>query len=283
MKTSVDPQKAEGYSLAMQWLHQISIGKQISFILGVFFLWIIVASAWYVCGINNLCDAATQAAEEADIVYEITLSDSQLPVSMAYDRGGAAADIFIMLLIAFVLGTLLGRILSAPKALAVPPLFSLSSGTEKEALPERAGIPAHISEFTRKTAAQKPTVTITMPAPRPAVPMPVAKKENPNELKTTISRAAYPQDLPKDSAPIILGAAKPVFKPKFATPSPTPKPVTHFSPKPPLQPRAVTPSLAPIASSNTSTPQAASGERPKLRFNTSWNNPHRGDSNRNTK
>jgi hypothetical protein len=95
----------------MNDIARFSLKAKIAFIILVFLAWCLMATAWYVCGVNNLCTESLASAVTAETLTEVTIqfSDSQLPLGAVYDRSGAAADILIMLLVAFVLGALLGR------------------------------------------------------------------------------------------------------------------------------------------------------------------------------
>lgn len=276
----------------MGWLHRISIGRQIAFIVAVFIIWCGISAAWYVCGVNDLCGPTAQAAESQEVSFAVQLSDSQLPLTVAYDRAGAAADIFIMLLVAFVLGALLGRILSLPRSvLTVPPLFMLQSGTGKEQIPERIGTPIHISEFTKKvsltSSIQKPITTMHA-APKPASTLPIitealklAKADAPTIVlgptKTSASAPSIAKQAPAVTTP---KTPAPFFVPKSA-PAPTIKPVSNTNTDKPTTTKmaptftANKPALAPAEAPKSV--QGKEPERPKLRFNTSWNNPYRGE------
>jgi hypothetical protein len=125
-------------------------------ILVVFAVWSALSTAWYVCGINNLCNNQAHAHEA--VLEETTLADTQAPVAIAFDRSGAAGEIFVMLMIAFVLGALLGRILTASRnTSSTPSVFHMPSSPQKLALnAPRVGTPVHISEFTKSpTLASK--------------------------------------------------------------------------------------------------------------------------------
>ncbi|MBI4067983.1 hypothetical protein HY413_01075 [Candidatus Kaiserbacteria bacterium] len=131
----------------------------------VFALWSAIATAWYVCGVNNLCAIQAQAkemtADPAD-TNGIPLADTQAPLIEGYDRSGAAGEIFIMLMIAFTLGALLGRILANSGRTETVSQMTLPIATEPA---PRVGTPTHVSAFT-KNIPRPPVITPT-PPPKP--------------------------------------------------------------------------------------------------------------------
>ncbi len=158
----------------MAILKGFSLSRQIAFIIVVFVLWSVISGAWYVCGVRDLC--AIKAEAHNGVVHETeadisTLSVTQAPLMIAFERSGAAGEIFVMLLVAFVLGALLGRILATPRsAEQLPLVFQLQDGkntrtglSERADLSERVGVPTHVSAFTKKTAL----VAASAPSPAP--------------------------------------------------------------------------------------------------------------------
>src|SRR3989344_2745603 len=83
-------------------------------IVAVFLLWSAVSIGWYVCGVNSLCAINAEATE---------LTDTQAPLAVGYDRAGAAGEIFVMLMIAFTLGALLGRVLGIAGSAQMPSML----------------------------------------------------------------------------------------------------------------------------------------------------------------
>lgn len=139
----------------------VSVRAQVLLMLVVFIFWCALSMSWYVCGVRNLC--AIQVEAHSDITRSVgeSLSVTQSPLAVIYERAGSAGEIFIMLLIAFVLGGLLGRILATPRENREskdvekqrPPLiFHLPAASEKPQLETRVGTPSHISAFTKQAA-----------------------------------------------------------------------------------------------------------------------------------
>jgi|CXWL01.1.fsa_nt_gi hypothetical protein len=161
-------------------------------ILIIFALWCGLSVAWYVCGVNQMCNISASAQENVSVqtteTGEFVLTKTQVPAIMAYDRSGAAGQIFVMLMIAFTLGALLGRILAAPREEESSSAMRLPVETEKIQIPERVRSPVHISEFTRN-----------MP------------------------RAPIPNPQPIQAKPLITPPPKPISAP-IILPSPTPAP-----------------------------------------------------------
>ena len=188
--------------------HNFSTKQYIVAIFVVFALWCVIASAWYVCGVNNMC--AIQVEAHSAVVDpggtdDIPLANTQAPLMDGYDRSGAAGEIFIMLMIAFTLGALLGRILANSGRDVTT--FTTSVPAVESA--PRIGTPMHISEFTKNTP--KPPIMVSAPTPKPefrhtANTQPVARPP------IIIAKKPMP-------APIIhLGANTP--KPAISAPTP---------------------------------------------------------------
>lgn len=209
----------------------------------VFSLWCAIATAWYVCGINNMCVINAEAhggtihdtpadAESHEIIVDpagtdgIPLTNTQAPLMEGFDRSGAAGEIFIMLMIAFTLGALLGRILANAGRTETASQMTLPLAAEPA---PRANTPMHVSEFTKNIP--RPPVVILTPPPKPEF----------HHVASTPTTVRPPIIIVQKPTPIIhLGAN-------------TPKPA-----------------IAPATSASAKTP-----ERPKVKFNTSWSNPHR--------
>lgn len=194
----------------------------------IFALWCAVSTAWYVCGVNNMCaiqaEAKGMTADPAG-TDGIPLAATQAPLMDGYDRSGAAGEIFIMLMIAFTLGALLGRILANSGRAETASQLKLPLASE--AAP-RVGTPMHISEFTKHVP--KPPILVATPKP---------------EFHHAVST-------PPVVRPPIIIAQRPS----------APTPVIHLAAS---MPKPAAPS----------TPIAKTPERPKIKFNTSWNNPNR--------
>lgn len=151
----------------------MSVRTQVLLVLVVFVFWCALSMSWYVCGVRNLC--AIQAEAHSDIIRSgvvESLAITQSPLAVIYERAGSAGEIFIMLLIAFVLGGLLGRILAtsgenreskAVEKQQTPLIFHLPAASEKPQLATRVGTPSHISVFTKQTAD---TITTTKERPK---------------------------------------------------------------------------------------------------------------------
>lgn len=229
----------------MAILKGFSLSRQIAFILVVFALWSVISGAWYVCGVRGLC--AVKAEAHNGIAHEVetdtvALSVTQAPLMIAFERSGAAGEIFVMLLVAFVLGALLGRILAAPRTPEQLPLvFQLPEGNNpRTGLAERVGVPTHVSVFTKKTAL----VAASAPPPAPETTPVLASATN----KPILMPAPLEKDRLLSSS--LMGTA------------PTSKPIIN------------------TAVQKTHSEQLKvhdqNKERPKVRFNTSWSNPYRG-------
>jgi hypothetical protein len=196
-----------------------------------FVVWSVVSVGWYVCGVKDLCLHGQGGVAEAQsiVIYNdgtTDLVETQGPVAVGYERSGAMGEIFVMLMIAFTLGALLGRILAAPKnngengetnkmsvislpgptektKLSVPVVKPVS---KKPPMPRQTSGPVHISQVTKHV-------------PRPPV-----------------QAGGSPAHHAQTRSPVILSRQQ-----------------TH--PQHPQQPPVKNP------------------ERPKIRFNTSWNKP----------
>lgn len=217
-------------------------------ILLAFAVWSAVSMGWYVCGIKDLCSVAEA---QDTVAYEDGLVETQAPVAIGYEKSGAAGEIFVMLMIAFTLGALLGRTLATSASTEETqsetktnetPVIHLPAAAKNVSPPLQAvcvtpspvhtsmreigpqpstGGPVHISELTKRVP--RPPVQVNLSAPqRYATPIRAQNIEKPTPVLET-------------RAPIIL--------PKY-TPPHTP-------------------------------PQTKNPERHKIRFNTSWSNPVR--------
>ncbi|MBI2048679.1 MAG: hypothetical protein HYT30_02015 [Parcubacteria group bacterium] len=224
---------------------RLSTTRSIVFILSVFAVWTILSIGWYVCGTNHMCDITATA--ETEVV--VGLADTQAPVAVAFDRAGAAGEIFVMLMIAFTLGALLGRILAIPRDTDTESSASVAQESERSS--PRTGAPVHISELT-KAAIRTP---IPMPIPQhTAAPVAISEKKEVSPTVIHLGGTAPTPHQPavKQNAWNTPRTTAPIFPPKQAT-----APVLQIK---------QTPTLA-------MQPKPLSSDRPKIRFNTSWSKP----------
>ena len=139
-------------------------------IVAVFLLWSAVSIGWYVCGVNSLCAINAEATE---------LTDTQAPLVAGYDRAGAAGEIFVMLMIAFTLGALLGRVLGIAGSAQMPSMLE----TKIAPLHERISAPVHISELTkhapRPPMQASPRMSVSTLTPAPIIQLPSAASRPP--------------------------------------------------------------------------------------------------------
>src|SRR3989344_2798103 len=171
---------------------KVSVGGMFSFarmkplhavvgIVTVFLLWSAVSMGWYVCGVNSLCsinaEATDAVAGEGSEV--LGLADTQAPLVAGYDRAGAAGEIFVMLMIAFTLGALLGRVLGIAGSAQMPSMLE----TKIAPLHERISAPVHISELTkhapRPPMQANPRLPVSTLTPAPIIHLPSAASRPP--------------------------------------------------------------------------------------------------------
>jgi hypothetical protein len=245
----------------MEWLKKLPVARHVAFVLVVFALWSVIGTAWYVCGVRGLCTLeaeANSAINETDI--NSALSVTQVPLMTAFERSGAAGEIFVVLLIAFVLGALLGRILATSKtAEQLPLVFELQNGNMRTGLAERVGAPTHVSAFTKNAtlAAASATAYAAKPAsfatPTVSAPilMPAMSETERTQRSQSLVGTATLEKIEKTAARDLPQVAQP-------------------------EPRPILQTSVPKVSSGQGQPKAENRERPKVRFNTSWSNPYRG-------
>lgn len=209
-------------------------------IVAVFLLWSVISMGWYVCGVYSMCSVNAEAHDgithdDAGAAAAHALAETQAPLAVGYDRAGAAGEIFVMLMIAFTLGALMGRILGV---MGSAPAISFEH-TKVAPLRERVGAPTPLE------------------AERGTSPRPLTGPVHISELTKRAPRpAAWTKPIAPTTAPVAVRVAAPA-------------PVIHLPPQAPIM------QIKPPAYTAPKPPAPKAPERPKVRFNTSWSNPDR--------
>ncbi|MEK7627939.1 MAG: hypothetical protein AAB421_00780 [Patescibacteria group bacterium] len=164
---------------------RLSTPQSVGVILITFLAWGAISTGWFLCGVRNLCIA--QAAETT--ISTVT----EQPVAEIYTLSGSAGEILIMLLVSFVLGTFLGRLLSIERKAAVtedaPPIVIAKTPTLE---PRPAPVVINLPHAT-----EKPLITAPAFTPRPTRPDMNLSKPKPPSRQFNTSWSKPPSSRPE--------------------------------------------------------------------------------------